>query len=339
MAKVYQVGQRIELALGQHHDVKVESLALPNPPLKRGDKGARVEQLQKALARVGALPEQMVSSTFDQNTLRALRMFQSHWAVSEDDYGPHTRAALQKALAGEGPTGERHPPPAHHGHPTPPHPAPSGGNDLRAKIVANAEWGIHNEPRIHYAETRPIPDLHNPHKLPLTTDCSGFATLCYKWAGAPDPNGLGYDGQGYTGTLLNHMHHIQPHEVEPGDLVVFGGGTGHHVCVALDKGGHWLASHGSESGPIRIGFADEHAAQKSYGASEVRWLSILHAGAAKAAAAEHKPAEHHAAKPAEHHAAKPAEHHAAKHAEHHEAKPAEHHAVKPAEHKPAPKKH
>ena len=47
--------------------------------------------------------------------------------------------------------------------------------------------------------------LHEPRRLPLTTDCSGFVTLCYAWAGAPDPRGLGYSGQGWTGTLLANL--------------------------------------------------------------------------------------------------------------------------------------
>ena len=37
--------------------------------------------------------------------------------------------------------------------------------------------------------------------LPLTTGCSGFVTICFYEAGAPDPNGLDYSGLGYTGTL------------------------------------------------------------------------------------------------------------------------------------------
>ena len=55
---------------------------------------------------------------------------------------------------------------------------------------------------IHYRESRPIPALDRPRSLPLETDCSGFATLCYSWAGAPDPNGNGFSGEGYTGTML-----------------------------------------------------------------------------------------------------------------------------------------
>ena len=72
-----------------------------------------------------------------------------------------------------------------------------------------------------------------------------------------------------------HMRHIPQSEAEPGDLVVFGASPGHHVCVVLTKGGHSLASHGEEAGPIKVGFGDEHAAQSRYGASQVTWLTAF----------------------------------------------------------------
>ena len=72
--------------------------------------------------------------------------------------------------------------------------------------------------------------------LPLATDCSGFATLCYFLAGAPDPNGLDYCGQGYTGTLLRHLPHVGQSDVRPGDIVVWGSYPGRHCAVVLEPG-------------------------------------------------------------------------------------------------------
>jgi len=143
---------------------------------------------------------------------------------------------------------------------------------LREKIVANAQWGIANEPQIHYAQLRPIDGLHEPRKLPLETDCSGFATLCYAWAGAPDPNGLGYSGQGWTGTLLQHMQPIAQEAAQPGDLVVFGPAPGHHVAVVLEAGSDpLLCSHGQEKGPLAVLFSVESA----YQPQPATWLSCL----------------------------------------------------------------
>src|SRR3954465_2556128 len=96
---------------------------------------------------------------------------------------------------------------------------------VREEIVGVARWGVRNEARIHYAQVRPMPLRR---ELPLTTDCSGFVTLCYFLAGAADPNGLGYIGQGYTGTLLRHMRHVARAEVRQGDLVVWGRYPGRH---------------------------------------------------------------------------------------------------------------
>ncbi len=143
---------------------------------------------------------------------------------------------------------------------------------LRRRIVANAEWGIAHEPEIHYEQLRPIDGLKAPRKLPLHTDCSGFATLCYAWAGAPDPNGLGYSGQGYTGTLLHHMKAIAADAVQPGDLVVWGVPPGHHVALVLEPGSDpLLCSHGEEKGPLAIRFSVESEFQPA----PATWLSSL----------------------------------------------------------------
>lgn len=143
---------------------------------------------------------------------------------------------------------------------------------LRQAIASHAEWGIANEPQIHYAELRPIDALHEPRRLPLTTDCSGFVTLCYAWAGAPDPNGLDYSGQGWTGSLLSHLKAIAESAVQPADLVVWGAPPGHHVALVLRAGADpLLCSHGQERGPVAIRFSVE----SQYQPPPVTWLGGL----------------------------------------------------------------
>lgn len=138
---------------------------------------------------------------------------------------------------------------------------------LRQKIVAAARWGIENEPSIHYGEIRPMPLAR---RLPLTTDCSGFVTLCYYLAGAPDPNGLGYGGQGWTGTLLRHLRPAV--QVRRGDIVVFGAYPGRHCAVVLEPGDDpLLCSHGQERGPLAIRFSEEAAVQQAV----ATWLTAL----------------------------------------------------------------
>jgi hypothetical protein len=141
---------------------------------------------------------------------------------------------------------------------------------VRAEIVEAARWGIRNAARIHYAEVRPMPLRRT---LPLATDCSGFATLCYFLAEAPDPNGFGYNGQGYTGTLLRHLRHIPKARARPGDIVVWGLYPGHHCAVLLEGGRDpLLASHGSERGPLEIRLSEE---QRWQGDRPATWLDGL----------------------------------------------------------------
>lgn len=121
---------------------------------------------------------------------------------------------------------------------------------IRQKIVDYCEWGIANTAKIHYAQVRPMPN--QPKKLPLITDCSGFATLAYKSAGAPDPNRVGYNGTGYTGTLMTKG--VKVKVPQPGDLIFYGNWPGHHVVVFMYVWhGAWVVcSHGQEIGPLRV---------------------------------------------------------------------------------------
>ncbi|KPI14958.1 hypothetical protein OK074_8545 [Actinobacteria bacterium OK074] len=132
---------------------------------------------------------------------------------------------------------------------------------VRQEMVNNCLWGVQHDPDIHYSQTRPMPINVAKYHLPLSTDCSGFATIMAKWSGAGDPNGSGFNGYGYTGTMLDHCEHISAAATLPGDLVVFGAHPGTHVVVLLEsaaKGlGAMCVSHGQEADPIRVPLSDE----------------------------------------------------------------------------------
>ena len=147
---------------------------------------------------------------------------------------------------------------------------------IRQKIVEYAKWGCANEPQIHYAEARPMNGLNAPEHLPLTTDCSGFATCCYKWAGGPDPNGRNFTGAGWTGDMINTGRHIAKSALQPGDLLVFGGpASKQHVCIVIEPGNDpTLVSHGQEKGPFQIAFSAEQA--QAHKGQPVFWLAYLH---------------------------------------------------------------
>ena len=156
-----------------------------------------------------------------------------------------------------------------------------GEAETRAAIVRWALWGVRNTARIAYSQgaTR-LSALGGPGTLPLGTDCSGFATLCYAWAAAPNPNFPGsYDPEkgGYTGTMLSRCRHIPRATVQPGDLVVWTPpDDGHHVCIVVSAGADpWLVSHGDDTGPKKVRFSAEDAAQRRNGHTNVTWLSAF----------------------------------------------------------------
>lgn len=139
--------------------------------------------------------------------------------------------------------------------------------EKRRAVVELGRWGITHEPQIYYSNRRPFP-LRKPGqlpKLPLWADCSAWVTICYRYAGAADPNGLRYSGQGYTGTLLDHMKRIPIGAVKHGDVVIYGCASyanGHHAAVVIEvdshtPGGIVTSSLGGSNGPMRITVANE----------------------------------------------------------------------------------
>ena len=117
--------------------------------------------------------------------------------------------------------------------------------DVRPQIVVWADWCVTHKDLFNYREVRPMP---YSTKAPIDNDCSGTFTLCYYLAGAPDPNGLNYDGQGYTGTLVAHGQQIMQSQLEPGDAVIyFEQGESVHVALMIDPATLTTMSHGQQS--------------------------------------------------------------------------------------------
>lgn len=131
----------------------------------------------------------------------------------------------------------------------------------REKLHALMVGMLAHEPQVHYAQIRPMRNVHLSKPVyPMTMDCSEAVTCLCKWAGLKDPNGLGYSGRGYTGTLLDNLpHYFNPANANVGALVVFGPGTGEHVAMVMepDHRNPLLWSHGGESGPLTIRLHDE----------------------------------------------------------------------------------
>jgi lysozyme family protein len=152
----------------------------------------------------------------------------------------------------------------------------------RKRIVDWALWGCKNSGRIGYTQngTVRLSALRSRGALPLATDCSAFATLCYCWAAAPNPNARGvYDARhaAYTGTMLDRCRRIPKAAAQPGDLVVWTPPSrGQHVCLVVSAGRDpMLVSHGDDSGPKKLRFSVEDAYQRRHGHGNAVWLSAF----------------------------------------------------------------
>jgi hypothetical protein len=152
----------------------------------------------------------------------------------------------------------------------------------RGKLASLMDELVAHTGAVHYREIRPMRThwiasralLERALRSPagVTMDCSESVTLLCRLAGLKDPNGVGYDGTGYTGTLLKHLpHYTNPSKAKIGALVVFGPKSGHHVCMVRRPGANpVLFSHGSERGPFWISLEQE----KRWQADPTIFLSI-----------------------------------------------------------------
>lgn len=153
---------------------------------------------------------------------------------------------------------------------------------IRKRIVNWALWGCRNGGSIAYSQNGNVrlSALGKPGTLPLAIDCSAFATLCYCWAKAPNPNASGaYDARApaFTGSMLAHCRRIPRGAAQPGDLVVWTPpAQGQHVCVVVAAGPDpMLVSHGDDSGPKKLRFSAEDAYQRRHGHGTAVWLSAF----------------------------------------------------------------
>jgi cell wall-associated NlpC family hydrolase len=154
----------------------------------------------------------------------------------------------------------------------------AGGRTIRDRIVQGALLGAADADEIGYRQYRPMLGVSlkiRPPNVPSSEDSSSFVTWCYWQAGAPDPNGLGYNGAGFTGTMLAHMRRIPKSAVRPGDLVVWTPpATGRHVAIVVAGGPDPdLVSHGSDAGPTELPFSREEIFQRAFGSGTPVWLT------------------------------------------------------------------
>jgi putative peptidoglycan binding protein/NlpC/P60 family protein len=215
--------------------------------VKRGTRGPDAFAVKRALKRKGfgaglAVGGGKASYTFGPVAVYQLKRFQRKYGLRADGvYGKSTHTKMSysggfdaygKYLMAKAPA------------------ATSPIAEKRKAIVATALFGARNKYSIHYTQSwlrmYGVRNKIKPPGIPRYEDCSSFSTWCYWVAGAADPNGLGYSGFGFTGTLASHGRRVST--PKPGDLVFYGPYPHSHVTIYIGNG--MCVSHGSEIGPI-----------------------------------------------------------------------------------------
>jgi hypothetical protein len=127
--------------------------------------------------------------------------------------------------------------------------APRANDPTRQRMVDIARFAIAQSKRIHYSQDHRMawerasrklrpPIAANALPLDVFEDCSSSISGIAALAGAPDPNGSGFDGEGFTGTMLDHCTRLgagaPPAALLPADIAVYGKDNGTHAIMVLD---------------------------------------------------------------------------------------------------------
>ena len=218
--------------------------------LKKGARGPDVVAVKRALRVAKVYKIKPATSQLGPKAVTAIRKFQKANKLKVDGvYGINTHRKLMRYFDGYGALlMARAPDPA------------TMTTSIRQRILAEALWGYNNRGRIHYVQARPMRSLRKGHSLPQSTDCSEFATTCYKRAGAIDPSGWLFNGYGNTDSQMRRGRQVSLSQAKIGDLVFYRG----HVAIYAGHGR--VVSHGSEGGPylVHIDYRGDRISIRSY---------------------------------------------------------------------------
>jgi hypothetical protein len=212
--------------------------------LRAGDRGPDVLAMQQGLrAALGSTARNSQKGVYGSLTIRDVQAFKRGWTRDLDGQvfganawshlekylGAKQRKLIQQAAALEVARQNE-----------------AAEARIRGLIVAEANWALANNGLFVYRQVRPMPPSLRVLQARDEVDCSAFVTLCFKAGGAPDPNGRGYDSQGFTGTLWGRGTAIA--SPGPSDLAFYGrmggvfGDTPEHVALVVEPG--WVVSDG-----------------------------------------------------------------------------------------------
>lgn len=218
--------------------------------LRKGMKGYDVWALNRALLAGGYLKGvTKPGAVFDEHTRRGVVRLQTAKKLSQSGLmGPKTFRALYKQYDAFGARLTQKTYAALHRQTT-----TSSRQAKQAATVRHCKYRRDHRGQIHYTQSamrmegvrrrmRPVPPQLSTHE-----DCSSECTYEDWLVGWPDPNGLGYNGAGYTGTMIRHGKLVANPQI--GDKVFYGAGRWSISHVAEYVGGGMVHSHGREAGP------------------------------------------------------------------------------------------
>jgi peptidoglycan hydrolase-like protein with peptidoglycan-binding domain len=209
-----------------------------------GEEGLDVNAIKRGLAQAGFGELKNITNKFGPGMVANLKAFQKHKGIEQSGrYGPRTHKALVPHFDAR----------AAHLYTSF---DPTDTEATKRRAIVAAMLLLYNQRNgVHYTQSpqrmQGVREKLKPPKFPTFEDCSSSSTWAYYVAGAPDPNGLNYNGQGWTGTLCRHGKVVQAGGASPGDLVFYGAGPPWgHVAVYIGNGK--VISHGSEKGPYLL---------------------------------------------------------------------------------------
>lgn len=143
--------------------------------------------------------------------------------------------------------------------------AATKGVGARTRVAGVALEFYAKRGNYRYRQIRPMlpPSIFNPVQYDRL-DCSSSNTKQYQEAGLPDPNGRGYDGQGYTGTMW--VRGSLTRSPQAGDLAFYGdqgGGVPSHMAIHVTP--TMVVSFGSD--PVRhvnVRYRTDYRGSRSY---------------------------------------------------------------------------
>jgi hypothetical protein len=125
--------------------------------------------------------------------------------------------------------------------------ADSGALRDRIVAVARASMESYNKnPGAWFYNQGGRSNADDPTKPPRSgsrSDCSQWVAAVYKKAGAPSPCSGDY-ATAYTGNMKVKGHAVGMGDLKPGDVVIYGKGSGHHVELYVGPGDRTIG-HGS----------------------------------------------------------------------------------------------